>query len=106
MEELRDDQSIRDGLVMYLGHRSLSAPWHLRFKNAAVRYLQNSSDVHLFGFLVRDVEPNQDDLGTRVNALGTRCPDGTRIELLALYLPRGTLDRIGERMISERKGAD
>jgi len=106
LEDLRDDVPVRDDLVKYLGHRALSAPWHLRFETAAVRYLQNSFDIHLFGFLVRDVEPHQDDLEVRVEALKTACPDGMRIELLALYLPQKILDGIGERMISERKGAD
>lgn len=105
LEVLRDDQSIRDDLVMYLAHRALSAPWRLRFKNAAVRYLHNSSDIHLFGYLVRDVKPHQDDLRAWVNVLGMGCPDGTHIELIALYLPKRVLDGIGERMILKRKGS-
>ena len=83
-----------------------SAPWRAQFQRAASRYLRNTSDVQLYGCLVRDVEPDQDDLRVRVGALGTACPEGTRIELLALYLPQERLAGIGEEMISRRAGAE
>ena len=106
LEDLRDDEAIRDDLVKYLGHRSGSASWQDRFRQAASRYLENSSDIQLYGCLIRDVEPDQRDLSARVGDLGTGCPEGTRIELLALYLPKGSLDRIGERLISGRQGEE
>ncbi len=106
LEDLRDGEAIRDDLVKYLGHRAGSAPWRARFEHAASRYLRNTSDVQLYGCLVRDVEPDQDDLRVRVGALGAACPEGTRIELLALYLPRERLGGIGEEMISRRAGAE
>lgn len=106
LEDLRDDERIRDDLVKYLGHRAGPAPWRARFQRAAVRYLENTSDVQLYGYLVRDVEPNPNDLRSRVSNLGADCPAGTRIELLALYLPQGGLNNIGEEMISRRSGAE
>ena len=104
LEDLRDDEAIRDGLLKYLGHRAGSAQWRARFERAGSRYLRNKSDIQLYGFLVRDVEPHQDDLRARVSSLGFGCPDGTRIELLALYLPQESLDRIGEAIVSMRVG--
>lgn len=106
LEDLRDGETIRDDLVKYLGHRAGSAPWRARFERAASRYLRNTSDVQLYGCLVRDVEPDQDDLRVRVDALGVACPDGTRIELLALYLPQKRLSGIGAEMTSRRAGAE
>ena len=106
LEDLRDGEAIRDDLVKYLGHRAGSAPWRARFERAASRYLRNTSDIQLYGCLVRDVEPHQDDLRVRVGDLGTACPEGTRIELLALYLPQERLGGIGEEMISRRAGAE
>lgn len=106
LEDLRDDEAIRDDLVKYLGHRSGSASWKDRFRQATRRYLENSSDIQLYGYLVRDVEPDQGDLSARVDDLDNGCPGGTRIELLALYLPQGSLDRIGERLISGRQGGE
>lgn len=73
-----------------------------------MRYLGNPSDVQLYGVLVRDVEPHQDDLHlrARVDDLGAECPEGTSIELFALYLPRGSLEGIGEEMASRRAGGE
>lgn len=106
LEDLRDDEGIRDDLVKYLGHRASSALWQARFQRAARRYLRNTSDVQLYGYLVRDVGPHPNDLQARVSNLGAACPEGTRIELLALYLPQGGLNNIGEEMISRRSGAE
>ena len=106
LEDLRDRKAIRDDLVKYLAHRAGSAVWLARFRRAAERYLRNSSDVQLYGVLVRDVEPRPEDLRARVDGLGAGCPEGTRIELLALYLPREGLAGIGEEMVARRSGGD
>ena len=106
LEDLRDCETIRDDLVKYLSHRVGSASWRARFERAGSRYLENSSDVQLFGILVRDVEPHQDDLRVRVVGLAAGCPEGTRVELIALYLPQESLEGIGEEMVSRRAGAE
>ena len=106
LEDLRDSDAIRDDLVRYLGHRAGAASWRARFQRATKRYLGSPSDVQLYGVLVRDVEPHQDDLRGRVDDLGAECPEGTRIELLALYLPRERLEGIGEEMVSRRAGGE
>ena len=49
LEDLRDRQALRDGLLKYLGHRAASAPWRRQFEHASRRYLQNSSDIQLYG---------------------------------------------------------
>ena len=106
LEGLRDSDAIRDDLVKYLGHRAGSASWRARFRQATKRYLGNPSDVQLYGVLVRDVEPHQDDLRARVDDLAAECPEGTSIELFALYLPRGSLEGVGEEMASRRAGGE
>ena len=106
LEDLRDRERIRDDLLKYLCHRAKEASWKPRFEGASRRYLQNKSDVHLYGILVRDVDPNEDDLRVRVTKLADGCPDGTAIELLALYLPKGRITGIGSAVIAHRKGAD
>ena len=104
LEDLRDKVSIRNDLFMYLGHRAKNAPWGDRFKAASKRYLNNTSDVQLFGVLVRDVEPNVDDVRTRVEKLGCDCPADTHVELLALYLPNGVIDNLGAQALAVRSG--
>ena len=100
LADLRDNRGMRDDLVQYLGHRAARTPWRHRYLNAAGRYLADSSDVRLFGVLVRDAEPHEDDLRARVAALAAHCPRATRIELLALYLPLGSIDGLGRTVLA------
>lgn len=104
LEDLRDKRGIRDDLFRYLGHRAKNAIWRDRFKAASKRYLNNPSDVQLFGVLVRDVEPNIDDLRVRVEKLGNGCPMGTQVELLALYLPTGTIGNLAAQALATQAG--
>lgn len=104
LEDLRDKEQDRDQLWRYLAHRQNGKPWAQRFKNASRRYILNKSDVRLYGFLVRDVSPHEDDLKVRVTKLAEGCPDGTTIELLALYLPVGRIDGLGAAIVAHRQG--
>ena len=106
LEDLRDSTSIRDDLFKYLGHRARGADWMESFQRAGKRYLANKSDVRLFGFLVRAVSPHKDDVRVQVDSLGQGCPDGTRIELFALYVPVGRLEGIGDAAVAARAGAE
>ena len=104
LEDLRDKVRIRNDLFKYLGHRAKNAAWKDRFRVASKRYLNNTSDVQLFGVLVRDVEPSVDDVRVRVEKLGISCPEGTQIEMLALYLPIGAIANLGAQTIAVRAG--
>lgn len=104
LEDLRDKVGIRNDLFKYLGHRARNATWGDRFKAASKRYLNNSSDVQLFGVLVRDVKPNVDDVRVRVEKLGNGCPAGTQVELLALYLPTGAIGNLAAQALARHAG--
>lgn len=104
LEDLRDKACIRNDLFKYLGHRAKNATWRDRFRAASKRYLNNTSDVQLFGVLVRDVEPNVDDVRVRVEKLGNGCPAGTQIELLALYLPTGAIGNLAAQALATQTG--
>jgi hypothetical protein len=104
LEDLRDKVGIRNDLFKYLGHRAKNATWRDRFKTASKRYLNNTSDIQLFGVLVRDVEPNVDDVRVRVEKLGNSCPAGTQIELLALYLPTGVIGTLAAQALAVQAG--
>ena len=104
LRSLRDREALRNDLVRYLGHHAATAPWLPRFRGAARRYFENTTDVQLYGVLVRDVPPHGDDLRRSVQELATDRPPDTRIELLALYLPAGRIDGIGETATARRTG--
>lgn len=106
LEDLRDKVGIRDDLVKYLWHRALNASWKSRFINAFERYNTNHTDVGLFGVLVRDVEPHEDDLRVRVSKLSKDCPQPMSIELLAFYLPSGSIGSLGEKVLALREGGN
>jgi hypothetical protein len=103
LEDLRDREDIRHTLVKYLAHRAGNAAWKERYRSASRRYLADNTDVRVFGILVRDVVPNQDDLRVRVSRLGENCPKGTVVHLLALYLPPKSIDSLGDKVLAARK---
>ena len=105
-KKLCDQEKIRDNLFRYLGHRAKGEPWRARFIDASRRYIKNSSDVHLYGALVRDVVPHQDDFNLCVMQVGDECPEGTRIEFLAMYLPNGRINGLGADLAAMQAGGN
>lgn len=106
LEDLRDKVCIRNDLFKYLGYRARNAPWLTRFQAASKRYLANTSDVLIFGVLVRDVNPHEDDVRARVQKLSNCCPTGTEVELLALYLPSGAIADLASKTLATRAGGN
>ena len=106
LENLRDQTGVRDRLLLYLGHRAESAPWRVQFEAASVRYLQDKSDFHLYGFMVRDVPADERDLRSLTQNLAQDSGSHPRIELLALYLPEGSINGIGRTLADRRRGAE
>lgn len=98
LEDLRDSTAIRDTLVKYLAHRTSGSTWTEQFRHACKRYLDNSADVRIFGVLIRDVPPRQEDISFRTNFLGKNCPPVLKIELIALYLPDGSIDQLSQKI--------
>ena len=104
LANLRDNKDVRDTLFRYLAYRSKNASWECRFKTAGIRYLQNSSDVQLFGVLIRDVSPKAEDLRAQVQSLAQDRPTRTVIELLGIYLPKRSIQGIGSIVTAKRAG--
>ncbi len=102
MEDLRNSKRIRDDLFLYLGHRASSAPWQSRYQSAAKHYLADHTDVAIFGLLIRDVRPHENDLKSRSHALADGQPPRMGIQLLAIYLPPGSIALF--RTLYARKG--
>lgn len=94
LDDLRDSSDVKNALVRYLALHATGRPWAAKFKKAAARYLNDQSDVGIFGVLVRDVDPDGADCSGRTSQLANQCPPLTVIELLALYLPAGSIEAL------------
>ncbi len=107
LEDLRDRRDIRDGLVRYLGHRAINASWRDSYQTACSHYLHDTCDVRVFGVLVRDVAPHEDDLRARVCRLAPGCPAAMMIELTAIYLPKDSISTLSAALVATmQKGGD
>ena len=104
LEDLKDSTSIKDDLVKYLGYRAGAATWKGQYQGAAKKYIKSKTNVRVFGFLVRDVEPHQDDLRVRVDKLAKDAHSDMKIELLAVYLPAGNISTLSSKVMTYRKG--
>ena len=102
LTNLRDRDSIRKDLFMYLCVRARRAEWKPRFQAASNRFLKNNSDVQIYGVLVRDVKPDVKDVQKGVNELADNRPKETRIEFLAVYIPCGEIANLGDKVVSQR----
>lgn len=75
--------------------RAQGADWEDKFKAALARFLAESTDVAIFGVLIRDVPPDESDLKTRSKNIANKHPAKMHIELLAIYLPAGSIGILG-----------
>jgi hypothetical protein len=91
LDDLRDRKRIRDKLFKYLMVRAIRSDWKDKWKSAAARYLKASTDVAVFGVLIRDVTPDSRDLSARAKGAAKKQPAKMHIELLAIYLPAGSI---------------
>ena len=100
LEYLRADRGLRHHLIRYLLFRCTG---HLRerFIAAVRRHTADSNDCRFLGVLVRDVLPDKQDLRHAVSRLGNDCPEVTRIEVLAIYIPPGHLDPVADDSTSD-----
>lgn len=104
LEDLKDSAKIKDDLFKYLGYRASTAAWNVHYQEAAKKYLGSKTNIRIFGFLVRDVKPHQDDLRVRVNKLAEDVHADMKIELLAVYLPEGSIATLSSKVMNYRKG--
>lgn len=75
-------------ILKWLRPRCAGTPLWPLFEEAAKRYLASGGkDIVLYGMLMRDVEPNDNDLRARVAHLATSVSEPTAVYLAAWYLP-------------------
>lgn len=102
-DDLRDNRSLRGTLTRYLLVRASGADWEVEFQSAMKRFLAASTDVAVFGILVRDTCPNQKDIRARAKGLAKGCPKKMHVELLAIYLPAGSIVNLAGFFGSKKK---
>lgn len=91
MTGLRDTETVKKHLVLYLGRHAKNTDWSPLYRSAAKRYFLSSDDVAVYGILIRDILPNSLDLSACVNAMAQDCPLKTDISVYALYLPEESI---------------
>jgi hypothetical protein len=105
LELLRDSESTKHHLViLYLGQRAPNSSWEGRYRESVTRYFKDSSDISLFGFLIRDVTPKSADLQSRAKNLAKECPKEMSIELNAVYLPPKSIRSLAARARLKKGG--
>ncbi len=95
IENLKQKIADRDALVRYLAYHAIGADWENKYKEASTNYLKSDTNVRIFGFLVRDVEPKPKDLQKLVNDLAIDPPEDMVMKIFALYLPSGSIKNLG-----------
>ena len=98
VEDLRDCKDIQHSLIRYLGIRCLSGQLRQRFARAMGRYCSDTKNVHIYGVLIRDVDPSDGDLRTAIRRLAIGCSSTMQIELLAIYLPKGRISGLSQEL--------
>lgn len=102
-DDLRNDRQLRATLVRYLLVRAMGSDWETDFQSAMKRFLAASTDVAVFGVLVRDTSPNPKDIRARAKGLAKDCPKKMHVELLAIYLPSGSIVNLAAFFGSAKK---
>ncbi|WP_386688776.1 hypothetical protein [Lonepinella sp. MS14437] len=104
IEDLRDNEQTKCTLVKYLAYRYKGRSWESLFKKAAKNLLQCPRNIRVFGFLIRDTQPNQKDIEARINNLAKNQYPETHIELLALYLPSQSISQLSSKVMQYQNG--
>ncbi len=91
LRDLCSNAEKRRVLISYLQNKARLFPDGHRFKrdlDAGIRsYYSGTANYHLIGVLVRDVEPNEQDISLSYSQLKEHVLKPTGLKLLALYLP-------------------
>lgn len=89
LKDLYNDAKKRMNLISYIQNKiGLNTNFKQDFDNAIRNYYkQNSSQYLLYGVLVRDTEPKENDIKKSFDKLKNEILNPTGLKLLAIYLP-------------------
>ena len=104
LKRLSGDDETRARLVDYIVSGTDGEEIRHDVRSAFEHYDQDHSDVNVFGFLVRDVVPDERDLVGCVVSMRNEIYSTTMIEVIALYLPLGMIEGMGETLFKSVMG--
>lgn len=105
LKELRDNKQVQKQLVKYLGYRAHNSSWQGDYIKASTRWASSScTDIKIFGVIVRDVFPHENDLKETYDIVSQNKPDNTEIKLLGLYMPEGSISNFVPTVTSSMEG--
>jgi hypothetical protein len=88
LDNIANDLRLVRELISWLFHRTRGEAYEQAFKSSCINYFESQTkDIVLFGILVRDTAPNEQDLAGRGQALRRKLTAPTQCHLIALYLP-------------------
>ncbi|HLP62469.1 MAG TPA: hypothetical protein VK186_26760 [Candidatus Deferrimicrobium sp.] len=103
LTNLYTNSNTRDNLVKYLCYRAANSSWQQQFIDSFKRYAKNKSDVSLFGFMVRDVDPDERDLASITHSLSQISSPQPSLDIIALYLPAGSISTFSSQVMAASK---
>jgi hypothetical protein len=88
LDNVANDLRLVRELISWLYHRTRGGTYEQAFKSSCINYFESQAkDIVLFGILIRDTAPNEQDLSGRGQALRRKLSAPTQCHLIALYLP-------------------
>ncbi|MFV2059532.1 MAG: hypothetical protein ACC653_02545 [Gammaproteobacteria bacterium] len=88
LDTIATNLAILNQLLKWLWPRCKGSEFENIYKSAVTLLLNSGNNtVYLFGVLIRDVEPDENDLKSRGEYLSTKLQKPTNSLLIALYLP-------------------
>jgi hypothetical protein len=88
LDNIASDLGLVRELISWLFHRTSGSTYEQAFKSSCINYFESQAkDIVLFGILIRDTAPNEQDLLGRGQVLRRKLTTPTQCHLIALYLP-------------------
>ena len=92
---LKNSKETKEQLITYLAHRAESSDWKNGFRTAFSRYQTNENDYKFTGVLIRDCNPNSNDLKSCLDILTSNNGSAKiEIKLLGLYIPETYISKL------------
>ncbi|AIL32722.1 hypothetical protein [Basilea psittacipulmonis] len=104
IKKIVENETSKSVLIKYLAYRCVNVNWEHLFKEAFQNFLENSNNMRLFGFLIRDTKPNSKDIERSIENLAKYTSSNPYIEFLVLYLPDKSIPSLSSKITNYQYG--